>query len=697
MPRAPRFEHLAQPIDIGGVRLKNRMMKNGTGYFWDDPSTGGFMTDQYVDYFEELAKGGLALVSTAVAPLQRGPMPGFRILGEEYVPGWQRWADAVHRHDCLAFHQLFHLGGMSPLFAVAPAGVSASSLPREASPRPHFEVAREITAAELDDVVDLFAEAAERMARSGLDGTEINGACNHLLNSFLSRAWNKREDDYGPQTIENRTRLYVRIIREIKRRNGPEWPIIALFNGMEPDLRDGITIAESVEFAKAFEAAGADAMEIRAEYYTWTQDPTRRDSTHFPDVYFYPDPPGRTDPMIEASGAGKAANVKMAGAIKQAVGVPVIVCGKMDWFTGDQAIRDGLVDVISMNRRVIADPESPRKALAGRVEDIRPCISCMTCFDRGEHFQPVACRVNPALGREREFALTTTSTPQTVLVVGGGPAGLETARVAALRGHRVVLLEKERRLGGALPIASLVKGQHREDFMALADYLAVQVRKAGVEVFFNDTATTEKVAAFRPDIVVLATGGHHQVPDIPGIDRRSVMSSTRLHRLAKLALTVARPARLRQLSGLHLPLIGDRVVVMGARLHGLQTAEFLVHRGRSVTVVDGCSREEVGEGLVEVFLKPYLLYWLADHGVEIVTDATFERVTDDGLVVGLPEGASRTLAADTIVTALPLEPDTTLLERFAGVAPDVRMIGDAADPGLVYHAIRAGARAGREV
>ena len=697
MPRAPRFEHLAQPIDIGGVRLKNRMMKNGTGYFWDDPSTGGFMTDQYVDYFEELAKGGLALVSTAVAPLQRGPMPGFRILGEEYVPGWQRWADAVHRHDCLAFHQLFHLGGMSPLFAVAPAGVSASSLPREASPRPHFEVAREITAAELDDVVDLFAEAAERMARSGLDGTEINGACNHLLNSFLSRAWNKREDDYGPQTIENRTRLYVRIIREIKRRNGPEWPIIALFNGMEPDLRDGITIAESVEFAKAFEAAGADAMEIRAEYYTWTQDPTRRDSTHFPDVYFYPDPPGRTDPMIEASGAGKAANVKMAGAIKQAVGVPVIVCGKMDWFTGDQAIRDGLVDVISMNRRVIADPESPRKALAGRVEDIRPCISCMTCFDRGEHFQPVACRVNPALGREREFALTTTSTPQTVLVVGGGPAGLETARVAALRGHRVVLLEKERRLGGALPIASLVKGQHREDFMALADYLAVQVRKAGVEVHTHTTATPAKVAAFRPDIVVLATGGHHQVPDIPGIDRRSVMSSTRLHRLAKLALTVARPARLRQLSGLHLPLIGDRVVVMGARLHGLQTAEFLVHRGRSVTVVDGCSREEVGEGLVEVFLKPYLLYWLADHGVEIVTDATFERVTDDGLVVGLPEGASRTLAADTIVTALPLEPDTTLLERFAGVAPDVRMIGDAADPGLVYHAIRAGARAGREV
>ncbi len=697
MPRTQQFEHLAQPIDIGGVRLKNRMMKNATGFFWDDPSTGGFMTDQYIDYFEHLAKGGLALVSTAVAPLQRGEMPGFRILGDEYVPGWARWADAVHRHDCLAFHQLFHLGGMSPLFAMAPAGVAALSIPKEASPRPHFEVPREITVAELQDVVDLFAEAAERMQRAGLDGTELNGACNHLINSFLSRAWNKREDEYGPQSIENRTRLYVQIIEEIKRRNGKEWPIIALFNGMEPDLRDGITVAESVEFARAFEAAGADAMEIRAEYYTWTQDAARRDSTHFPDVYFYPDPPAPVDPMIESGAWGKGANVRMAGEIKKAVSVPVIVCGKMDWFNGDKAIREGLVDVISMNRRVIADPDAPRKALAGRLEDIRPCISCMTCFDRGEHFQPVACRVNPALGHEREFALTPVPRRKTVLVVGGGPAGLETARVAAQRGHRVVLHEKERKLGGALPIASLVKGQHREDFMALAAFLGTQVRKAGVEVHTGSKATPATAAAIGADVVVLATGGRHQLPDIPGIDGRNVFSSTRLHRLAKLALNASTPATLRKLSGIHLPFIGKRVVVMGGRLHGCQTAEFLVHRGRSVTIVDTGPPEQIGAGLVEVFLKPYLLYWLADHGVEILSGVTYERVTDEGLELTLSDGRPRTVAADTVVTALPLLPDTSLQEQFAAVAPDVRLIGDAGDPGLIYHAIRAGARTGREV
>ena len=478
MPRAARFEHLARPIDIGSVRLKNRMMKNATGFFWDDPATGGFMNDTYIAYYEQLARGGLALASTALQPMQHPwPGPGFRVFGDEYLDGWRRWADAVHRHDCLAFFQLFHLGGMSPLFGKAPPGVAASSIPKEVSPRPHFEVPRTMSVPEIHDVVDLFAQAAERMRRAGLDGTELNGACNHLLNSFLSRAWNMREDEYGPQTIENRTRLFVQIIREIKRRNGSDWPVIALFNGMEPDLEDGITVGESTQFARAFEAAGADAMEVRSEFYTWTDNPARRDSTHFPDVYFYPDRPLRVDDMVEASGWGKAANVRIAGEIKKAVSVPVIVTGKMNWFSGEKAIREGHIDIISMNRQLLADPLAPGKVLQNRLDDIRPCISCMTCFDRGEHFQPVVCRVNAALGREREYAVRPASTRKTVLVVGGGPAGLEAARVAAERGHRVVLYEKERRLGGSLPVASLVKGDHREDLMALAHYLATQAAR----------------------------------------------------------------------------------------------------------------------------------------------------------------------------------------------------------------------------
>jgi 2,4-dienoyl-CoA reductase (NADPH2) len=697
MAKTTTFDKLGEPIYIGKARLKNRMMKNGTGFFWDDPTTGGFMTDRYIGFFEALAKGGLALASSAVQPMQEGPMPGFRILGDEYIPGWAKWADAIHKHDCLAFHQLFHLGGMSPLFAKAPAGVAASSIPKELSPRPHFEVAREITIPEIEDVVDLFASAAERMKKAGLDGTEINGACNHLINSFLSRAWNKREDEYGPQSIENRTRLFVAIIKEIKRRNGADWPIIALFNGMEPDLEAGITIEESKQFAQVLEAAGADAMEIRAEFYTWTKDPRRRDSTHFPDIYFYPESPEPVDPLVDKNGSGKGANVLMAAEIKKVVSVPVIVCGKMDWENGDRAIGEGKVDIISMNRRLLADPAAPKKVLEGRLEDITPCTSCMTCFNLGEHFQEVACRVNPSLGKEREYEIIPTETPKRVMIIGGGPAGMEAARVAALRGHKVALYDKEKNLGGSMPVAQMVKGMAREDIMVFTRYLITQVNKLGVEVHTGTTVTPDMVKQAQPDVLILAAGGSHRIPDIAGIDSRKVQTSQKLHQKLKFFLKFTDPASLRKLSNIWLPNIGKRVVIMGGRLHGCQTAEYLVHNGRKVTIVDTGTREEIGEGLIDVFLKPYLMYWLEDHGTEFITEAQYQEVTKKGLVITTNGGTPRTIEADTIITALPLVPNTEIQTQMAGAAPAVHTIGDSHRPALIFEAVADGARIAREI
>jgi 2,4-dienoyl-CoA reductase (NADPH2) len=697
MSNISKFKNLAEPIYIGKARLKNRMMKNGTGFFWDDPSTGGFMNDRYIAFFEALAKGGLALASSAVQPMQEGPMPGFRILDDKYILGWAKWADAVHKYDCLAFHQLFHLGGMSPLFAKAPAGVAASSIPKELSPRPHFEVAREITIAEIEDVVELFASSAERLKKAGLDGTEINGACNHLINSFLSRAWNKRQDEYGPQTMENRTRLFVQIIQEIKRRNGSDWPIIALFNGMEPDLTDGITIEESKQFAKILEKAGADAMEIRAEFYTWTKDPKRRDSTHFPDIYFYPETPAYVGDMVYKEGWGKGANILMAAEIKKAVSVPVIVCGKMDWENGEEAIRQGQVDIISMNRRLLADPGAPNKVLEGRLDDIVPCTSCMTCFNLGEHFQPVACRVNPSLGREREYEIKPAQTPKKVVIIGGGPAGMEAARVAALRGHTVVLYDKEKHLGGSMPVAQVIKGMAREDIMSFTRYLSRQVNKLGVTVHTNTEATPETVEKQRPDVLLLAAGGIHQIPDIPGMDSRKVKTGKELHKKLKFTLKFTDPKSISKLSKLWLPGIGKNVVVMGGRLHGCQTAEYLVHNGRQVTIVDTGTRQEIGQGLIEVFLKPYLLWWLEDHATEFITEVQYKAVTKQGLVITTKDGSERTLAADTIITALPLKPNTELEQQMAGKAKEIYTIGDAKEPALIFEAVAEGARIAREI
>lgn len=696
------YEHLAAPIQLGGLQLKNRFMKNGTGFFWDDPETGGFMNDRYLDYFEALAKGGTALISTATGPLIRdvsAKMPGFKIVADEYIPGWRRWADVVHRHGAVAFAQLFHLGPMAPLLVKVPPSASASAIPREESPRPGFGDFRSFTVAEIEDIIDLFADAAERTKAAGIDGTELNAACNHFINNFLSRAWNRREDQYGTQTFENRTRVAVQIIGEIKRRNGADWPLIMLMNGIEVDLENGITLQESKEFAKIFVEAGADALEVRGEYYTWTKDVDRRESLHFPDMYLYPHRTGPINPYIDASRRGAGANIPMAAEIKKVVTVPVITVGRLDWEIGEKAIAEGKIDIVSMNRRLFADPDLPRKVLAADVKDINPCNSCMTCFDACEHFEPVKCRVNASLGREREYAITPARRKKKVVVIGGGPAGMEAARVAALRGHEVVLFEKQRKLGGSLPVAALVKGP-REDIQGLIAYLDRQVHQAGVTVHLGKAATAQAIDAEHPDAVVVAAGGTHAIPDIPGIQGPNVLTAAELHHKAKALLQFAPVGALRTLQSLPVArdlMIGKRVVIMGGRLHGCQTAEYLLSLGKQVTIVDTGTKDEIGAGLLEAFLKPYLLFWLEDQGVEFVTEVSYERVTAKGLVVRSRDGASRLLPADTVMTALPLLPNRAASRAAAGHAAQVVTIGDAADPQLIVDAIAAGAAIGHQL
>ena len=697
-----KYRHLAAPIRIGQLELKNRFMKNGTGFFWDDTSTGSHMNQRYLDYFETLAKGGTALISSATGPLIRdvgARMPGFKINHDDYLPGWRQWADVVHRHGAVAFAQIFHLGPMAPLLVKVPPSASASAIPRELSPRPGFGDFRAFTVPEIEDIIDQFAAAAERTKAAGIDGTELNAACNHFVNNFLSRAWNRREDSYGAQTMENRTRVAVQIISEIKRRNGADWPLIMLMNGIEVDLADGITIEESTEFARIFVAAGADALEVRGEYYTWTKDVERRESLHFPDMYLYPHRTGPVDPYVDASRRGAGANIPMAAEIKKAVTVPVITVGRLDWEIGERAIAEGKIDIVSMNRRLFADPDLPRKVLQGDTRDINPCSSCMTCFDACEHFEPVRCRVNASFGHEREYDLRPAPVKKKVLVVGGGPAGMEAARVAALRGHEVVLYEKLHKLGGSLPVAAMVKGP-REDIQGLISYLDRQVHSAGVAVHLGRPATGEVIAAEHPDAIVVAAGGTHEFPDIPGIDGPNVLTGAELHKRAKTLLQVVPPNALRTLQALPVArnvMIGKRVVIMGGRLHGCQTAEYLMGLGKQVTIVDTGSREDIGDGLLEVFLKPYLLFWLEDQGVEFVTDVSYERVTSEGLVVRTKDGRSRLLPADTIVTALPLLPNHAAAAMAAGGAAEIHTIGDAADPQLIVDAIAAGARVGHEL
>jgi 2,4-dienoyl-CoA reductase (NADPH2) len=678
---------------IGPVHTRNRIMKNGTGLFYDTKADRGHMNDTNIAAYETLSKGGVGLLVAASAPLIDADCPGFRIDRDEFIPGFSKLAAAIHKHGCPAFVQIFHVGPMSPLFFKAPGGVAASSIPKSESPRPFFEVARELTISEIRDIVQRFGKAAERIKKAGFDGIELNGATNHLLNSFLSRAWNRRQDAYGCGSLESRARIVVEIIQDIKKRNGKEFAIIALINCAEVGLKQGITLEESKEFARMLQAAGADAIEVRAEFYMRTDDDQQRDSTHFPEIYFFPEPPKVVGANIDGRHNGIGASVPLAAAIKKVVSVPVIVAGRLTPELGEKAIRSGMVDFISLNRPLLADPELPNKIAAGKIEDIRPCTSCLTCFDFGEHAQPVHCQVNAALGREREYEIKAAKRKKRVMVIGGGPAGMEVARVAALRGHAVMLYEKERRLGGSLPLAALVKGFEREDPLSLVRYLETQVNKLGVKVHCGQEVGRALIEEVKPDVLIIAAGGTHTVPKLPGINRPNVVTSRELHRKLKFYSRFFSPRFLSLLTNFWMPL-GKRVIVMGGGVQGCQTAEFLVKRGRKVTIVD--TAKEIGEGLLETLVKPHLLMWLGDKGVTMVPKAKYVKITDKGLTIA-KKGKRQTIEADTIVTAMSLQSNTELVKGLKGSVPEVYVIGDCAEPHLIIDAIADGSCIGRTI
>lgn len=695
MNSSKRFRRLLEPGRIGSLPIKNRILKTGStlGFYpWED----GYIQQEVIDSYEALAKGGAGIVTAGAAPLGVPPGRGYKLDDDKYLPGMTRLAESIRKYDCPAFLQTFHLGPMLPPFLVASGqeALAASSIDKSELPLPTLPVSRELTVSEIEGIVQEFGNQAERAKRAGFQGVELNAGCNHLLNSFLSRAWNKRQDAYGVGSLESRAKIVVDIIKEVKRLNGKDFAVIALINGAEPGLDKGITPEECQGIAKILQAAGADAIHVRVEFYNKPKDPSLRDSTQFPDIAFYPETPFPLGGVVDDSHHGVGGWVPPAVAVKKVVSIPVITTGRLDAELGEKLLRRGAVDFISFNRRLMADPELPNKLAEGRPEDIRPCTGCTTCFDNNEHGNPPLCQVNAALGKEKEYEIKPAKKKKRVMVVGSGPAGMETAMVAALRGHEVVLYEKERRLGGSMPLAALVKGFDREDILGLVRYYRTQIAKLGVDVRLGQEVNRAVVEEVKPDVLVIATGGKHSVPELPGINRRNVVTSRALHQRLKGFLRFFSPRVLRWLTNFWMP-IGKKVVIMGGNIQGCQTAEFLVKRGRKVTIVD--TAEEIGDGLLEIFVKPHLLIWLDEKGVAMIAGVKYNEITDKGLTVTTKDGKKQTFKADTILTAMPLLPNTELLKSLDGIVPEVYAIGDCKEPNLIVDAIADGSRIARAI
>ncbi len=682
-----RFNRLFEPGKIGRVETKNRIVRVAAGTDYVAP--GGFLNlEKELPYWEALARGGIGLAIQGATSIKEDPdAPEAMFYDDRFIPGRRHVVDIVHKYDVPFFIQFMHIG---PWFG--PNKVSASWIPlQELQQRgPEFDgEPHELTIPEIVEIEDTFAAVSERAMKAGYDGIEMNFATCHLGNSFLSRAWNRRQDAYGCQSLENRARFALETREAIKRKVGQDVPVGILINGAEYGIKDGLTIEETQGLAKIFEKGGFDYISVRVFGYMDYYD------LHLPDSIFYPEPPKPMPKPLDISHGGAGISVPVATAIKKVVSIPVITVGKLNAELGEKVLKKGKADFVGLARPLIADPEYPNKVAAGRMEDILPCTYCLSCFgtrvDRGED---LTCRINGAVGGTQDYAVKPAAKKKKIVVVGGGPGGMEAARIAAIRGHDVMLYEKNKKLGGLLPLAAMIKGFEVEDLTRIISFYKVQLAKLGVKVKLGTEVNRSLIEQIKPDAVIIATGGIPTVPLIPGIKGRNVLSIPDLHRRVKGYLNFFGPRVLRWLTRFYLP-IGKKVIVVGGALQGGEVTEFLVKRGRQVTWIDSAST--LKDNRLPNARTLRLFRWLDKKDVAMMTEVKYEEVTDKGLAITTKDGKRQTLEADSIIPVTPFAPNTELAKGLEGKASEVYLIGDGKEPRLILDAVGEGFRVARDI
>jgi len=645
-----QLTHLFSPIKIGSLLIKNRLVMAPMALNYSTEK--GKIVQRQIDYYVERARGGVGLIiseSNYVSIEGRGAINRMGLHGDEMVPEHRRLVEAIHRENTPIIAQLHHAGRTTSVGAIGQYPVSASATPLLTRGEPFVGVIpRALTVPEIAHLVEMYGEAARRAMEAGFDGILVHAAHGYLLNQFLSPQTNKRTDQYGGSE-ENRARFLLEIVDRVRKVIGPRVPLVVRLTG-EEHVEGGYRAEFICKVARWLEEAGVDEISISAGNYEemeWMCAPRT-----FPEGH----------------------NVEIASRVKEVVKLPISVAGRIRRpEMADRIIREGKADLIWMGRALMADPHLPRKAQEGRAEEIRECISCNLCITRLLEGLDVQCTVNPESGHERELQLSPAERPRKVVVVGGGPAGLEAARVAALRGHRVTLVEQRDRLGGQLLLAAAPP--HSKEMEALARQLAQQVKTAGAQVLVGSTATRQTVDDLRPDVVVVATGARPLVPELPGVELPHVFTAHDL------------------LSGKLDGRLGSRVVVIGGGLTGVAAVEYLLERGHQTTIVEMLEWLMADGNFIE---KKTLTRELSERGVAVLARTRAEGITGRGVVVSR-FGEKQLLPADSVIMAVGVRSERGLLKQLDLDQVEVHVIGDAVSPRRIQHALEEGALVGRKL
>jgi 2-enoate reductase len=651
------FKHLFEPVRIGRIEIKNRIALAPMGLGSILVDSEGKLGPRGVEYYLERCRGGVGLiishaskVENEIDPLKRGA--GFPLVSHAAEGPFAELADAAHAFGTKIFVQLSAgFGRTANPRILRDKPVSASVNPNYWDPT---IICREVTTEEVERLIKAFGPAAELLAECGIDGIELHGHEGYLFDQFTTAVWNRRTDKYGGE-LADRLNFPVEVLQEIKRRVGKSFPVqyrFALKHFMkglrsgalpgEKYVEAGRDVEEGLRMARMLEEAGFDALHVDAGCY---------------DSWYWAHPPG-----YQKYGC----MVDMAAEVKKVVKIPVIAVGRLDVpELAEKVITEGKADLVAIGRGFLSDPHWSKKVEEGREKHIRPCVGCHDgCMGRLVVGKPTSCAVNPASGRERDYALSLANPSKKVMVIGGGVAGMEAGRVAGLRGHRVVIYEKSDKLGGH--VTEAVAMPFKEGEQKLLDWYQTELGDLKVEICLRTEVTPELIHKNNPDAVIVATGSKYIRLNVPGANRPSVMTACDF------------------LSGK--TQVGQRVVVIGGGQVGCEMSLWLAQQGKKVTVVEKLDDLLIGRP-IPWMNRVMLLDLLKFHKVEVMTNFSLFEVTDQGAVIIHKDSRKETLPVDTVIIAVGLEPEQGIYRSLQGKLSNLYLIGDAREAKNIMNAI----------